>query len=791
MLRSYYIAAVRNILRHKSDSLINLLGLTIGLSMMAFILVSVIYVYHREDFHADHDRIMRIVQIKTMNDGSQEHFAYSPAKLPAAIKEISPEVLSFTRISGPRQRVVHFGNEYTIEKPVLNVDPEFLKIFSFRLIQGDLQTCLTDTSTLVLTETTARKYFGDINPVGKTLELDKEASMRITGVVEDPPSTSHLQFSMLESFATLEASMEWQSIKTWHTSVIAYLLLDDPGSRSKVESELLNAYYKSMPREDLPELYLQPIDRIYLYSNHISFDYLDEKSSINQLYLLISLGLIVLMLACANYVNLATARSMLRMREVGLRKIVGATRSQLMLQYLGESIFTSLLALPLALLLVELFMPWLNEITGLDIPARVLYQGWTIIYLLIITILVGFLAGIYPAFVLSNLKPFNMAKGKMITPHGKLLMRKSLVIGQFSISLTLIITLFLIHSQMKFLMDHPLGYDYENRLVIPFNEKCDPNLIPAMLNELRNDPNILNATRVMVVPGGELAFNHIYPEGYTGEDPLIVNMNLVDPDFLRTMNIDLISGRNFYRDSKADYGSIIINQAALRLFGWDNIDGKHIGEKEDRNLPVVGLVKDYHDAPLHGRIKPKILINYPIDQGMFVVQIKPEKAQSAIAGLEKIWNSYNPQTPLDYTYQEELIHKWYISEKRIENLVSVFTFLSTFIACLGLVGLTMFVTQRRTREIGIRKVLGADISVIIRLLIGEFTLLVCLSCLISWPLAYIIGTRWLENFAFTIDINPITFILAGILTITGAMILVGTLAFKASSANPVEALRYE
>ena len=790
MLFNYIKIAWRNLLRFKGNSIINILGLGIGMAVVTLLMLFVTDELNFDGFNVNGDRIMRVVQQKIMSQGVADELSYVPNVTPETFKTEFPEVQGVSRIFAAGQRIVSRGDIRHYENATFSADPDFLKMFSYKLLSGDIETCLTEPNQLVITESFAARYFGEEDPLGQTLQLDNTTDYVVSGILEDPPENTHFTFTALESFVTREAAPMWQYIDRWHTATITYLMLEKPSQKAVIDPKLRELYTTQVPSYDVVDLYLQPVSDIHLHANHVRYDNVQNKSNIDIVYIFASLAVGVLLLACINFMNLATSRSVQRAREVGLRKTAGAGRQQLFGQFMGESIMIALISFPLAVILVEAAIPWFNELGGREIITHIFNRPGIIGLMFGITLAVGILAGIYPALVLSSFKPSKMLSGRIESGSRGAYLRKTLVVGQFTLSILLIIATGLIRQQISFLRNQPLGFDKDHIVVLAMDDQPVKENFEVLRTELEKDHAVLNTTRSMVIPGWWTGFNHIFPQGYTGEKAMIINMNLIDERFIETMGMSVIDGRNFDRERPDDVRKVVINEAALRLFEWDNIEGKTIRqENSDKDMEVIGLVKDYHFSSLHNPVEPQIMINHPRGNSFISIQISSEGVSETLERIESIWKTVNPMYPFDYSFLDEGIASWYTAEERIEKIIGVFTGLAVFIACLGLLGLVSFATQRRTKEIGIRKVLGAGIRQILGLITREFAVLVGIANLIAWPAGYFALQKWMENFAYKAPMNWWLFPLSGLIGLTVVLLTISFNSYKAAVADPVVSLR--
>lgn len=800
MFRNYLKVAFRNIKRHTGYSLINLVGLAIGMTCCILIMLWVQNELSFDRFHQKADRIYRLCLDANIGSPLLAPVSMAPAG-PAMASEF-PEVVSAARINRPERVSIKFEDMTFQEENVGYADNSIFEVFTFPLLKGDPKTALVAPYSVVITEDMAQKYFKDQEPLGKMLRIDDEADFTVTGVMKNIPPNSHLNFNMIRSFETLyrenpQAMESWISVRFY-----TYLLLADncdpklleekfPPFVDRLMGNFLNAIGGTV------RLFLQPLTEIHLYSN-FERD-LPSNGDITYVYLFSGIALFVLLIACFNFVNLATARSATRAREVGMRKTLGAGRGKLMLQFLGESVIFSFFSLAIACILLELVLPLFNSLAGRQLSLNYLERPWLIPALAGLALLVGLLAGSYPAFFLSSLRPVRVLKGTGGAIASGSGFRRMLVVAQFVISITLIIGSITIYNQIDFMKNKRLGFDKEHVLIIPGLNQAARQSYPSIRDELAKIPGVTSVGASSLVPGRGRTKSIFFPEGLSENEPQTMDYLTVDPHYLPTMNMEMAQGRNFSSDISTDSTeSVIINQATAIKFGWDNPIGKTFrlpnlpgDEGDELIVTVIGVVKDFHIASLHQKIEPQLIFYDLSSINNISVRLAPENITHTVGLLEEEWKKISPDRPFDFYFLDQSFDSQYRAEERLGKISLYFSLLGILIASLGLLGLSSYTTERRIKEIGVRKVLGATEAGIVLLLSKEIVRWVLLANIVAWPVAYWLADRWLGSFAYRINLGWTTFVLAGLVALSIAVITVSFQAVKAALANPVESLRYE
>ncbi|MDH4220233.1 MAG: ABC transporter permease [Candidatus Aminicenantes bacterium] len=800
MFRNYLKITFRNLKRHKGYSFINTAGLSVGMACFILILLFSQYEFSYEEHHQNAGRIYRVNVEQQLTDRVFRTRS-SPVPLAETLHNELPEVMQFTRFeSAPTVLVRHEDRRY-YEDEVLFADPGILDMFTFPVLKGDKDTALKEPNTAVLTEEMALKYFGSQDAVGKSLLLDNQMSVMVTGVMKNHPKNSNIRPDFLVSFQTLRAIVPGDGYwNNWISQQLeSYILLVEGHSVAEMEKKIAEVFNKYKREDDKRVLKLEQLKRMHLYSA------VEDIGDIRTIYIFLATGLLILLIACINFMNLSTARSTNRAKEVGLRKVVGAVRRQLIKQFIGETLLFSAFSMILALILVYVFLPSLNALTGQFIRFEDIGRVEIILGLVGIVFLVGLLSGSYPALFLSAFQPANVLKGIFKTGRKGSVFRKVLVISQFSITIVLIVCTFILGRQLQFMRSKALGFKKDQILVMTNEGRQD---IQPLKTALMQNPRILGVTGSLQLPSSIGMYNNVTWEGAPEGEEIELIHNTVDYDFLDTFEIELLAGRNFSpefpSDSRSssrglqDAGAVILNQEAVGRFGWKDADA--VGKKVIQTFggqriyyTVIGVIRDFHFSSLKNAIRPMNLFLGLSSNRLVSVKIQAQDVPGTLKFIEGTWNKLNPEYPIDYYFLDRVFERRYRSEERLRQLFGYFSVLAIFIACLGLFGLASFASEQRTKEIGIRKVLGAPVSGIVVLLSKEFTRWVLVANIIAWPLAYLAMHSWLRGFAYRININSqIGFFLAAA---AGALIIawltVSFQAVKAALANPVDSLRYE
>ena len=801
MIKSYLKIAYRNLVRHKIYSLINISGLAIGI---AFCILTFLFVHHEwtyDAFHENADRIYRVYRdTGVYRDFGSGPSGTTPDALGPALEEAFPEVRS-VRIGWGASSIMQ--GDRSFQGIFRFVDPAILEVFTFPLLKGDPTRVLEDPYSVVITEAAARKYFGDEDPLGKVLSVEigipaveipgRPPVVRdfvVTGIAESVPKNSSIRFDFLAPF---EARGE---LRGWSMSYLeTYVLLPEHRRAADLEERFPELLKVWLGEKRDARMGLQPLLEV-----HLNPGTRGPKPVSNPAYsyILLGIALLVLVIACVNFMTLAVGRSFARAREVGMRKVVGASRTQLMVQFLGESVLLSAMALVAGVALTELLLPAFNSLAGQDLAMADQADGVDLVFLFGLALAVGLAAGSYPAFVLSGFQPVAVLR-RRLSFGGSGLFGRALVVFQLALSVFLVVSALLMARQLTFLRTKPLGFESDHVLRIGILDlwKRDSKLPQVYWNELLRHHAVLGVTETWhMLSNRSRSMFSIEHEG----NEMRVDYIDVDYDFLKTMGISLLEGADFDTRNADSRASIIVNEALVRRLGWEAPVAGRVLRVNKRDITVIGVVQNFHFRSLHHRIGPVVLKLSPRALGLRVnsrslgwllIRVRPENIPGTLAFLEEKWQEVAPDLPFQYSFLDEEVDRQYRKEERWNRIVQYSALFAVFIACLGAFGLTALAVARRTKEIGIRKALGATVPNILSLLSREFLVLVAVASVIAWPAAYYVIDRWLQDFAYRIDPGVGTFVLGGVLTLAIVLLTVGSQAIRAARANPVDALRYE
>jgi putative ABC transport system permease protein len=794
MIRNYLKIAFRNLWRHKAFSFINIMGLSVGISACFLIFLYIQFELSYDSFHEKKDRIYRVVtDIKTPTEVIN---AAGPSwAAPPNIKDEFAEVESFVRIAGGDNVLIRKGDIKFQEENSMWADSSFFKIFDFKLVKGNAQTALKEPFSIVFTETTAKKYFGDKDPMGQTLLITGDGLPAVvTGIMKDIPQNSQIKGDVLFSMTTITKEWNKSLDSQWgNYGAQAYILLK-PGADAKRLEDKFPGFLERRNGTEMKKhqmvatLFLEPLKDVYLRSTRNG----NNSGNINNVYIFSIVAIFILLIACINFVNLTTARSAERAKEVGIRKVVGAAKIQLARQFVGESIIICLIAFILAIILSAIFLPSFNKLAGKIVSDGIFDQGQYIFYLFLAAIGIGLFAGIYPAFVLSSFKPVIVLKGRFATGTRGILLRKGLVVAQFSISIALIIGTIVVYNQMNYMRNRELGFSKDQMLVIDTNG--DPAK-EAFNQAIKSIPSVKATALSSSTPGtgNPNAYSEIENKNSNLQ---IANLDLyyADFDYIPLYKIKMVAGRAFSKDFATDTTqAMILNEAAVKMFGYSSPQ-EAIGRRFKqwgREGKIIGVVKDFHFRGLQEPIKPLSIRIGPGGSNFVSVNVSAANLSATIAAIENKWKQLIPNRPFSYFFLDEFFNRQYRGEERFGKLFLNFAILAIFISCLGLLGLASYSTMQRTKEIGIRKVMGASVKGIINLLSKEFLILVVLSFFIAMPVAWYFMHTWLKDFAYRTNIGWWVFVLAGALALLITVTTVSFQAIKAAIANPVKSLRTE
>jgi putative ABC transport system permease protein len=809
MIRNYLKIAIRNLLRYRFISFINLFGLTMGLTCCLLITVYILNELSYDKYNKNAKNIYRVTRSFNNSDGvvsltlstiSPPFGYYFPTDF--------PEIKKMTRLFDNGPTPTKYKDKIFNEKSLYFADENLFDVFTVKVLKGNPKTALTGPFSAMLTEETAQKYFGDEDPMDKTIRVNNQFDVKVTGIYKAFPSNAHMHPGMLLSFNTLKDSTiygERNLERNWgNNSFFTYLLLPGNYPPERLERQfpafldrrMAGQEYVGKKASNFTKLGLQKLTDIHLYS-HTDYE-AEPNGDMSRVYIFSAIALFILLIACINYMNLSTARSALRAKEIGIRKVTGARKNELIIQFLGESVLICWLAILLAGLFTFLALPALNKMSGQTLSFYTLLQWKIMVPLLLTPFVVGILSGLYPALFMSSFQPIKTLKGLFKVGGNSISFRKVLVVVQFSISIILIITTVIVFQQLSYIRNKSLGFDKEHVVTMAYTTEV-ANQYDAFRNELLQNSAFKSMTRSSRVPTGRLLDN-MGAYTYVGDSskPVTTDIKFVasDHDFTSTFGIKMVAGRYFSRDYGTDTASFVLNESSVRSLGWKDAreaigkDFRYGGQRGH----IIGVINDFHFESMHEPIAPMIMLMPPPSQAFYnrlSVKISGNNILSALSTMEAAWKKYFPETPVDYTFLDDDYNKLYQAEQRQATIFTLFACIAIFIACLGLFGLSAFAISQRIKEIGIRKVLGANVQGIVGLLSRDFLILVGIASLMAFPIAWFAMNSWLKDFAYRINIQWWVFIAAGIVAALIAFATVSLQAIKAAVANPVKSLRTE
>jgi len=805
MIKNFFLTAFRNLTKKWSYSFINILGLTIGLASVIYIFLFVRFELSYDKMHENHHRIYR-AGVRGLLMNSELNQAITAAPMAEAMLNDYPEVESACRLTTAGDWLMTYEDKKFNERNLFFADSTFFSIFSFKLIKGDPAQVLTEPRSLVVTESTAKKYFGNEDPVGKTLKVENDTVLyKVTGLMQDIPENSHVTFDMLGSMTTLRRS---ESTYWINHNYYTYILLNKGTNPEAFENKMESMVEKYVGPQieqalgvNLQEFkesgnsfgyFIQPLTDIHLKSD-LQYE-IEANGNILYVYIFISVALFILIIASINFTNLATARAANRATEVGVRKVLGAQKKQLITQFLTESFLITLLSLALAIVTLEVVMPYLNNIT--QIPLSIDYfSSWYIIpVILLLIVLVSFMAGSYPAFFLASFRPVAVLKGKLKLGAKNGMLRSALVIVQFVVSIFILLSTYTVTKQLNYMLTKDLGFEKDNILMIRRSDGLR-NQIEAFKTEVKSLPDVIEVTSALDYPGINFSNNAFFKEGEPANTYLI-NQAWISFDYQKTFGFEMVKGRFFSKDFPTDSNAIVINESAVKSLGFDEPVGKNLllpaGEEDFRPLKIIGVVKDFHFKSLHTSIEPAAFTLLPGNwEGVVCVKMRPDNNKNTISSIQNIWENFTSQYPFEYFFFDDHMEDLYRAEKRTSSIFIIFSLLSVVIAFFGLFGLISFITEQRKKEIGIRKTFGSTSLNIVIIICKDILKLIVIATIISWPVAYWVMNNWLQDFSYRIDINYIMFLVIPVLTMIVSLLVVIYQTLKAAYQNPAETLRYE
>ncbi len=802
MLKNHLKIAYRNFIRHKLYSFINVFGLAIGLSVCMIISLWVLRELSYDRFHENADRIYR-VERELFRDNLYSRWPITGGRYKQALIDDYPEIVNAVRF-WKREFAIKDHKNFVQRQEMYAVDNSVFEIFSFRLKEGDEKTSLSEPMTVVLTRENAIKYFGTEDVIGKSLTFEmggEKTDFEVTGILEKVPGNSHIHFDMLISIA----SYKEEPYEDWRSNYLyTYVQVQENTSKQDLEEKLINFVTQRLEPEygdlllqgrsihEVLKMHLFPIRDIHLHPS-INWE-VEPEGNILSIYIFSSIALLILIIACMNFVNLSTARASKRAKEVSLRKTIGAQKHQLRGQFIQESVLLAFVSLALGFVLSSVLIQAFNRLFAESLSLYSLLQLKNLFILVGATLAVGVLAGLYPAYYLTRFEPVEVMKGGPLSGSGKSVFRRNMVIIQFSISIILIVGVFTVYKQMRYIQTLSLGFDKENVVIIPVRSQKVAQNYGSFRNELMQNPQIVSTSASSEVPA-DSHYSNSYVNRPESEEPISLILFTCDYDYVETYRMEILAGRAFSRDFSSDTeGTFILNESAARRIGWtpEEAVGKKLeGAYSDSAKQVVGVVKNFNFNSLRREIEPMALLLYPDNINAISVRIRPGDVRRTLNFIQTTWEGTFPEEQFEYSFLDSRIDQLYESEQKMQNLFIIFSSLSILVACLGLLGLVSFTAELKTKEIGIRKVLGASMGKIVLLLSKEFIKWILLANIIAWPLAWFIMNKWLQNFAYRTKIGWVVFLLAGLATISIAIFTFIFQTIRTASAKPANSLRYE
>ncbi len=803
MFKNYIKIAWRNILKNKGIFSINIVGLALGIASCLIITLFVVDEVSYDKFNEKADEIVRVgFRVQMNNEDSKEAVVMAPAA--RTLKQDYPEVLDATRIARIGTPKVTYENTAFRDGKSAYVDPNFFDVFTLPIIKGNAVSPLQEPNTVVITEKESKKYFGNADPIGKILYLEgQERPFKITAVIEEVPRNSHFHFDL---FASMEGYKLAESTSWVNSDFHTYLVLKKGYDYKNLEAKLpqtlkkymgpqmqeaLGVTFSEFTKENELGFILQPLTDIHLNSDFSPASTLEQGGDIKYVYIFSAIALFMLLIACINFMNLSTAAASKRAKEVGIRKVLGSDKKQLVKQFLIESVIATTVAIVLATILLLVSLPFFNTLSGKDLQVDYLLQPYLLVSLLGLTLLISLLAGGYPAFFLSSFKPIRALKNKFSVSGKTKGIRSGLVVFQFVISAGLILATLIVNQQMSYIQSKDLGYDKDQMLVLRESYLLgnDEN---AFKDQILNDSRVANVTHSAFVPAGNSDTN--MSGIFMGKNFLrrmfVYN---IDEQYIPTMGMELVKGRNFSKEFGTDSTNAIINESAAQVLGFGNEPlGKTFTRDTNdggKKLTVIGVIEDFHFKSLHQAIEPLIMLNQPY--GGLIVRAKVSEMSGLIADINSLWNNFNTKETFGYTLLDDAYNQTYVTEQKMGTVLNIFALLTILVACLGLFGLVTFTAEQRFKEIGIRKVLGSSVPQIMAMLSKDFLKLVCFAFFIAFPLGYYLMDKWLQSFAYRMEMQWWLFAMAALVTILIAFGTIGWKSFRAATMNPVKALRAE
>ena len=803
MFKNYLKIAYRNIIKQKAYSFINIFGLAIGLT--ACILVG-LYIWqdlHYDNYHKNSDRIFRLT-MQTIAPTYAYHMAETPALVAPNLEQNFPEIDKISRIYFSSDDLITYESNKFYEEEIIFADEDFFDIFSYVTLQGDPNKFLKKENSIILTRKMADKYFGIDNPIGKILNYNNKIDFEVTGVIENVPINSHFTFDMVATYKTLADLPEGNYLDQWGATFgsYTYVMLHPETDIDRFISKVDPFLTEKMEKSDnvYKSVVLQSIESIHIFSD--LDDEINPNSSVTYMLILSSISLFILILACINFVNLTTARAVKRAREIGVRKVFGAFKLQLVRQFLGESILITLIALGFAFVLVELFIPSFSQLIGTTLVYSCFTNLPILMAIILTSLLIGLLAGLYPAFVLTHYQPALVMKGA--TKQGKsgsAILRKSLVLFQFSISIILIIFTILINQQINFMRGFDMGFDKEQVVVLKTPERMSRNY-ETIKSEINAIPGVIESSASLGVPLQGSGFGtYLIPNMEFEDEEFQVSIKTIDSHYLEFYDIPLLAGRALSELDGAGWTAdvTVVNETTVKKLGFTSNEAAlgnnytiGLSDGIKRFSPeIVGVIQDFHFNSLHEEVSPLLFMYWSFLFQEVSIKVSPNNIPETMKEIQQVWEKFYPDHPFNYSFLDEDVDKMYKAEEKSFRVISTFSILAIIIACMGLLGLTFYTTEQRRKEIGVRKIMGATIQNIIQNISAEFLKLVLIANVIAWPVSYLLVNKWLASFPYKVEISVLVFITAAAIAMGIALITISYTVIRSAAGNPIECIRYE
>lgn len=791
MFKNYLKIAFRSLRKSKGTSLINILGLSIGMACCVIIFLFVQNELGYDRFHSKSDNIYRVLTIDEALGVSSNLVGITLPALGDAMETNFPEVKNRVRMMPQGRQLINYEQQGFYTEHFAYAEPSLFEVFDFKLVDGDVEKALTEPNTVVFTESMAQRTFGTDNPIGKRIDIGNQTGLEVVGVMADVNQNSHLNFDVVVSMQQADTTSGFaQFLQSWRSiSMVTYVELNDPINEMNVEAKM-EELIRANDVGDNFKVTLQPLADVHLRSSGILYEnYNLNKTDINYVYTLAAVGLFIMLIASFNFMNLSTARSANRAQEVGVRKVFGAIRGQLINQFMVESIVLCLLSFVISIGLVTLVSPLINLPIDQNLALFFLSNPEWVFGALGFVLVLGLFSGSYPALMLSGFDPISILRGAFKTSSNGVILRKSLVIFQFTISISMIIGTAIVYDQLQHQRNIDKGFDPEQIVTLNVGHPSLQQSLPVLMNKLEQNPDVIKTARTNGMPGRTFGRNGVRPEGVPADDTWIISVFSFDDEFMDLMGMEVVDGRGYDREMQTDQQqAILINEAMAKELTWEEPIGKTLtfGQQE---RTVIGVVKDFHFANMRHKIEPLAMFFTPTNGGNLAIKFEAQDVSNTMTFIQSTWDEVFPNSPLEYRFFDEEFGQQYASDERFGTLVFSFTWLAIFIACLGLFGLSAFTAEQKTKEIGVRKVLGASIAGIVLLLSKQFSQLIGLAVLLAIPVAYYLMNTWLGDFEYRVEINWMWFVVSALVAIFIALLTVTFQSVKAATTNPSKSLR--